>query len=165
MNENILVLKRVKFSVMFILGLIMIIFPNSLISILLFVLGLYLTILGFYALISAITLIKFSREWRYEGIKALLLLTLGIVLVFNTGAVAAAVSGFIFIVIGIIILLVGIAAIVQTREYTSGLIFIIVGLLIGIFPLGVSFFITRIIGVSLVLLSISLLFSIRSKSF
>lgn len=164
MYDNSLTLKRLKFSVMFLLGVVMIIFPNSLISILLFILGLYVAILGFNALVSAVILLKYSKSWRYDGFKALILSIIGCLLLFNTGVIASALSGFIFIILGLIIFAIGIMAIAQTREYSAGIIFIVVGLLIALFPLGVSFFITRLIGVSLVFLSVSLLLSIKTRS-
>lgn len=165
MSDNDLILKRIKFSIMFLMGVIIVIFPNLLISILVFSLGLYLVILSFNALISAVTLIKFRRGWKYDGIKALLLALAGFGLLFNAGNVAVALSGVFFVILGIILLAVGITAVIRTRETSAGIIFIVVGLLIALFPIGVSFFITRLIGISLIGLSITLLLSIRTRSF
>lgn len=164
MPDNSIILKRVKFSIMFLMGFIMVLFPNLLISILIFILGLYLAVLGFNALVSAIILIKYRKGWVYDGIKALLLSVIGLGLLFNIGTVAIALSGIIFVIIGLLLLTIGIIAIVRTGENSAGVIFIVVGLLIALFPLGVSHFITRLIGLSLIALSISLLFTLRSRS-
>jgi hypothetical protein len=123
---NDVLLKKVKFLVMLILGIVMVAKPNSLLVILLFILGAYLTVLGFNAFISCITLIKFKK--------------------------------------GLFILFVGIMAIARAKENSAGIMFIILGLLIALFPLGVSALITRVIGASLMGLSVYLLISLSNST-
>lgn len=164
---NELVLKRVKFIVMLILGIVMVIKPNSLLSIVLFILGIYLAVLGFNALISSITLLKFKKGWKYDGVKAVVFLLVGTVLLFNTASIAMALSGVLFVIVGLFIFSIGLMAIVRAKENSAGIMFIILGLLIALFPLGVSNLITRVIGGTLIGLSIYLLLSLNkdSKSF
>ncbi|MGL1893289.1 MAG: hypothetical protein OCD02_16760 [Spirochaetaceae bacterium] len=161
-NEN--VLKTVKFSIMLIMSLVIIIKPNSLLSIMLFVLGGYMVLIGIYALISFLALIKYKKGWVPEGLRFLILTTLGCLLLFNSTVVAGFLSGAIFVVLGLLIMLVGVVAIARTKETSAGIIFLIVGFIIAIFPLGVSFFVTRIIGFSLLFLSVYLLVSLKTKS-
>lgn len=159
---NDILLKKVKFLVMLILGIVMVIKPNSLLIILLFILGAYLIVLGFNAFISCITLLKFKKGWLYDGIKALVLLVVGILFLFNTPEIAVALSGILFVILGLFIIFIGIMAIVRAKENSTGILFIIIGLLIALFPLGVSALITRIIGASLIGLSVYLLVSLKN---
>lgn len=154
---NDLLLKKVKFIVMLVLGIVMVAKPNSLLAILLFILGIYLIIIGFNAFISCITLIKFKKGWIYDGVKAFILLFVGFILIFNTLSIAVALSGVLFVLIGLFLLFIGIMAMVRAKENSAGIMFIVLGLLIALFPLGVSALITRIIGASLVGLSVYLL--------
>ncbi len=55
-------------------------------------------------------------------------------------------------------------AIVRAKENSAGIMFIILGLLIALFPLGVSALITRVIGASLIGLSVYLLVSLKKSS-
>ena len=162
--SDVVILKNIKFSIMLILGAVMVIIPNSLLSILLFILGGYLIVLGFNAFISCITLIKFRKGWIYDGIKAFILLALGIISVFNTSGIAKTLSGILYVLIGLFILFIGIMAIVRARENSAGIMFIILGLLISLFPLGVSNLVTRLIGASLIGLSIFLLYTLNNKT-
>ncbi|QEN03955.1 hypothetical protein EW093_04320 [Thiospirochaeta perfilievii] len=161
MNNDI-VLKNIKFSIMLILGLVLVINPTSLLSILLFILGFYFIIIGFNSLISSVILIKFRKGWVYDGVKAAILLIAGIVLVFNTGKIAVTISSLVFVIIGLLIFFIGVMAIIRVKETSAGIILIVLGLLIALFPLGVSNLITRIIGGSLIGLSLYLLLSINN---
>ncbi len=164
MELNETLFKRVKFSIMFVMGLVILIKPNSLLTILLFVMGIYLLVIGFNALISSITLIKYNKGWIYDGVKFLVLTLFGAILTFNASNVAVAISGIIFVVVGLGIIGIGVAAIIRTKENSAGILFIVLGLLIALFPLGVSFFITRIIGISLMALAAYLIMSVGPKS-
>ena len=62
------------------------------------------------------------------------------------------------------ILFIGIMAIVRAKENSAGIMFIVLGLLIALFPLGVSALITRVIGASLIGLSIYLLISLNNSA-
>ncbi|MBN2619219.1 MAG: DUF308 domain-containing protein [Spirochaetales bacterium] len=152
-----------KFILMLILGVVIVIIPNSLISILIFSLGCYLFLLGINSLISSVSLIRYGKGWKYDGVRAILYLLFGSLIIFNAGYIATILSGFIFVIIGLFILAVGIIAIVRTKETSAGIVLIVLGLLIALFPLGVSNFIIRIIGLTLIGLSVTLLVNTKSS--
>lgn len=154
----------IKFSFMLVLGIVITINPNSLLSILLFVTGVYLTINGFYSLVSTLSLIKYRKGWVYEGVKTFIMLSLGSLLLFNSSIVATTIYGVVSVVIGLLFIFVGIMAIARTKEASSGIFFVVIGILIAIFPLGFSYLITRGIGISLIVLSAYLLYSLKSRS-
>lgn len=155
----------VKFSSILVMGVIITVNPNSLLTIMLFVTGLYLCISGFNSLISTLSLIKYQRGWIYEGIRTLIYLIIGLSLLFNSSGIATLVSGLISVLIGLFFIILGIMAIYRTKESSSGIFFIVIGIIIAIFPLGFSYLITRIIGVSLIILASYLLYSIKARSF
>lgn len=138
---------------MLLVGLVIIIFPNSLISMLLIAAGAYFTFLGALGFVNGIKLIKFRKRVNVELIKGVLLLIGGVILLFNSPALARALSSVLFILTGILLLVSGIIAIKRTGDSSSGVMLIVIGGLIAIFPLGVTFLITRIIGTVLVIIS------------
>ena len=153
----------VKTIIMLIMGIIITISPNSLLSTLLFAVGAYLFVVGFNMFVSSLSLLKYSREWMVLGIEAVILLIFGSLLLFNSFSIAKALSGVLFVILGITILAVGIIAIVKLKELNVGILFTVIGSIIAIFPLGVSFFITRIIGLSFIVWAISILIANKTK--
>lgn len=155
-------MKSIKLTIMLLLGLLITIFPDSLISIAILVLGAYLIFLGVNALVSTLNLIKYRRGWQIEGVRALVFITVGLILLFNVYGLALTLSGVFFVIIGLAILALGILAIIRSGEQHTGVVLIVIGLLITIFPIGISHLITRVIGISLIFISTTLI--LRSKS-
>lgn len=148
---------------MLLLGLLITIFPDSLISIVILILGAYLTFIGGTAMVSTLNLIKYKRGWQIEGVRALIFITIGLILLFNVHSFAVTLSGLVFVIIGLSILALGIVAIVRSGEQHTGIVLIVIGLLITIFPIGVSHLITRVIGVCLIFISTTLMLKSRSS--
>ncbi len=156
--------KSVKFTIMFLMGLVILIDPNSLLTIVLFVTGLYFVLVGINALVSSVALMKYSKGWVYDGVKFIILTVIGALITFNAGGFATTISGVVFVILGLSITTVGVVAISRSREHSGGIVLIVIGLLIIIFPLGVSFFITRILGLSLMGLAVYLLMILKTRS-
>lgn len=154
---------RIKLYILMLLGLLITIFPDSLISIVLIFIGLYTTYIGVLALISTLQLVRYRRGWQIEGVRAASFLLLGLVLLFNTQVIAITISGIFFVLLGLMILSLGITAVIRSREYQVGSVIIVVGLLITLFPIGISHLITRVIGMILLITSLSMLLKIRSS--
>lgn len=149
--------------ILLLMGLFITIKPGSLLAILIFTVGIYFFILGFYSLVSFLSHIKYSRRLGGDGIQAFVFLIVGTVLIFNASFLSLALTGMFFVLLGLIIITVGITAIVRIKDIYMGSIFIGIGLIISLFPLGVSLMITRGIGLIAVIFALSLLIN-RSKS-
>ncbi len=152
--------KRVElliFIFLLVSGLTIIILPNSFLSILLFISGGYLSVLGYFALVSGLTLIKYKKGWTIDLIKAFILLFIGAILLFNSSTIASFLSGFLSVIIGLIVLAFGIIVIMKKNLNSVGVFFIIIGLLISLNPVGFSYFIIRLIGILLIALSVYLI--------
>lgn len=157
--------KIIKFTFMLVMGVIITVRPSSLLSMLLLITGIYLCVIAFNSFVSTLSLIKYHKGWVYDGVRTLALAVLAIILVVNSVEVAKVIYGFLAVLIGLFVILVGVMAIVRTREVSSGIFFIIVGTLIALFPMDFSYLVIRVIGISLIIFSSYLLYSLKARSF